>query len=137
MKTLHIIILSAILLILAGGTTSCKKNDKENAPLEMGLYVETEPFAPQSPRGSTIRFIDNERLVLRLNQGGGVTESESFYEIRDSSINLWLVETPDMRPIRLHFRIINRRKFEIGYLHIRFGLPQHYPHMTFEKISDN
>lgn len=93
--------------------------------IEMGIYSEITPV-----KGSTkINFVDHERLVIMY--GEGKSHYEYKYELRDDVIRIASIEYPDGWG-NLYFRIINNRKFEIGYLH--FHIPEYYPPpMIFEK----
>ena len=147
MKT-KIITVTAILLILAGGMTSCtdlmdglhpsKKNTANNQiSFEKGLYVEVEPFrAPEEMGHVSINFIDEKRLVITKyignTIGADVIQDELTYEISENTIKLTCVVFPEGTSSH-HFRVINHRKFEIGYLHMRTGFGEPPPPMTFER----
>ena len=122
--------LTAILLILAGGLASCKDKE-ENISLEMGLYIEVKPIrTPQEMGHPTIDFIDKERLVI--TKYASQISVEYLYEIRKNTIRLTPKEYPET-VTEPYFRIINHRKFEIGYLYVTHGLGGQPDPMAFEK----
>jgi len=139
------------LLILAGGMTSCidhlmnelQSNNTVNneISLEVGLYAEVEPIrTPEEMGYSTINFIDEKRLVITKyidNAFEGDIAQEIFiYEISENTIRLTSIVDPSVTTEH-YFRIISRRKFEIGYLHFRTGFGEPPSPMTFERKQTN
>jgi hypothetical protein len=131
---LKITALTALLLMFAGITISCNKKN-ENTFLEKGLYIEVEPL---HRKASKIHFIDDEKLVIMRSREDteGYDQDEFMYKISRNTIELTSVVFPEHGANELFFRVINHRRFEIGYIHFRAG-PDSLPNMIFEKQEAN
>jgi len=98
--------------------------------LEMGMYVETVPEKGRT----TINFIDGENLVMQ-GEYPWMSEAEYLkYEIVGNKIKL----TSGAGSSGHYFRIINNRKFEIGFLYATIACGNVVPPiMIFEKEEND
>jgi len=145
-KILKFTMLSAILLTLGVGLTSCDKKENIFSELEMGLYQGVEPTQTFEWHGNIrINFIDDKRLTITKyidnDHGVDVVQEEFMYYIDKNTIGLSYVEFGPGVLYQYYFRIINSRKFEIGYLYpFRFcgswlgDIPPYPPNMIFERV---
>jgi len=85
--------------------------------IETGKYIETNPVKGNH----TLNFIDGERLFsaksLVLSGSNDIKYDEFKYEIDGYTIKLTPVEYPEL-PTYHYFRIVDKRKFEIGNIYI-------------------
>ena len=123
MKTfLKFTVLSALLLVLAAGLSSCGK--EEITTSQFGMYIETFPAVVDTMR-LRINIVDEHTLFVIYSEWMGYsgifhpeTHDEFRYRmLRNNRIELtpMFLEGPDHTTIH-HFRWINNRKFEIGLI---------------------
>ena len=122
MKTfLKIAVLSAVLLVLAGITTSCEREHLPR-PFEIGMYVQVfdDPSIDERWR-VRIEVVDDQTLFIIypvLNPESTwypETRDKFRYEmLRGNRIKLMHMSIEEEVPIISHFRWINSRRFEIG-----------------------
>ncbi|MDR2962154.1 MAG: hypothetical protein LBU90_00710 [Bacteroidales bacterium] len=113
----NILKIGILLFVFTTLFSACKKQ-KEDL-LVGNTYIETFPIK----NGYAIHFIDRERLTITREEDDIDTIT---YKIQRKKI-IW-------RSVQHYFRIINRNKFEIGYL--RPYIPEEYPgNMIFEKVK--
>jgi len=87
--------------------------------LEMGTYEEPNPATPEPMGRTRINFIDKETLVLTRGIDsaiGSENETKFKYEICGYTISLIPADFDEGQTVH-YFRILNHRKFEIGYLY--------------------
>ena len=118
----------AFLLIFAGSFSSCDK--KEDILLKGETYTVVSPFKG----GIKINFLDQETLViLKEKNDSSWNYVEHKYKIHGNKIKLMSNDSGyGIITTEHYFRVINRNKFEIGYLGMY--IPEEYPgNMIFEK----
>ncbi|MDR2962157.1 MAG: hypothetical protein LBU90_00725 [Bacteroidales bacterium] len=122
--TRNILKTGIFLIVFATLFSTCQKQKEEL--LVGNTYIETFP----QNNSTTIHFIDNE--ILTIKQGD--YQDTYKYKIRKRKITLTNIESLPGYVFEFYFHIINRNKFEIGYL--RPYIPEEYPgNMIFEKVK--